>query len=161
MEAGEAETEKQVLTRQETATSAFRCHWYGTFRGLRCPTAVFRLVFIFLLIVLLPLRGWTAERMAERMAATEVSTSQAMGAMPADCPMMMKMGSPHETLTDDSGTTTPTERTCQCCQLCMSLAAHNVHAVHSVCAAPQSVAVHRSDSFASADLPRVSKPPIA
>jgi hypothetical protein len=133
---------------------------------LRYPSPVTRILILVLLIVLLPLRGWSAERMADHMAATGASTAHAMGAMPADCPMMMQMAAmaslADKSFTDDGGTTsTPTDRTCQSCQLCMSLAAPETPAVQAVSPAPQSVAVHRADSFASAYLPRSIKPPIS
>ena len=137
---------------------------------LRYPSPVTRIFIIALLIVLLPLRGWTAERMAEHMATNGGPASHAVGAAPgamsADCPMLMqiaaKAGAPDTASTDDSGaTSTPTERSCQSCQLCMSLAAHDVPAVQAVCPAPQTLAVHRADRFASADLPLFSKPPIS
>ncbi len=122
---------------------------HGTFPCLRYPSPVTRIFIIALLIVLLPLRGWTAERMAEHMAAT---------AMPADCPMMMQAGSPDQASTDDGEAATPADRTCQ---LCMSLAAPETATVQAVSPAPQTVAVQPADRFASADLPRAAKPPIS
>lgn len=123
------------------------------FAGMRYPSPVTR-IFIILLIVLLPLRGWTAERMANHMAAN---------AMPADCPMMMlNAGLAEAGSTDDSGATpTPTERTCQSCQLCMALASPEMPIVQAVGPVAPTVVVHRSDSFASAEIPPVSKPPIS
>lgn len=129
-----------------------------------------RIFILALLIVLLPLRGWTAERMADHMAANSGAAAQhaTTGSMPADCPMMMlqmaaKAGATQDAAPDDDSgaTTTPSERTCQSCQLCMSLAAPHTTATQAVSPAPQTVAVHRADRFASADLAQVNKPPIS
>lgn len=45
-----------------------------------------RRLFIILMIALLPLRGWAGEFMSAQMAAG-TAASQAVDAMPADCPM--------------------------------------------------------------------------
>ena len=124
------------------------------FGRLGYPIHVARLFTILLLIALLPLRGWAVERMANDMAA---------GAMPADCPMV-QMAQPDradEGSTEDSGTTSPTERTCQSCQLCMALASPEMPMVQSVGPVALAVVVHRTDIFASAEIPPVSKPPIS
>lgn len=128
-----------------------------------------RTFLLILLIAVLPLRGWTAERMADHMAANSGAASQhaTTGAMPADCPMMLQMavkaGAMQDPATDDDSAapTTSSERTCQSCQLCMSLAAPETTAVQAASPAPQTLAVHSAYRFASADLPRSIKPPIS
>lgn len=121
---------------------------------LRYPSRVSRIVILILLIVLLPLRGWSAERMAEHMAAS---------AMPADCPMvMLTAGSAEAGASDDDGATlSTTDRSCQSCQLCMALIAPETVAVQTLSAAPHAVTVHSTDRFASVDPVRAAKPPIS
>ncbi|MES2581632.1 MAG: hypothetical protein V4627_02855 [Pseudomonadota bacterium] len=112
-----------------------------------------RLLTILLLIVLLPLRGWAVERMADDMAA---------GVMPADCPMLqMVQVAPADTGTSDGKETSPAERTCQSCQLCMSLVAQEMSTLQADQPAPHALAVHSAYGFTSADLPRSIKPPIS
>ena len=112
-----------------------------------------RLFTILLLIVLLPLRGWAVERMANDMAA---------GAMPADCPMLqMVQVAPADTSSSDGKETSPADRTCQSCQLCMSLVAQEMPTLQADQPAPHARAVHSAYGFTSADLPRSIKPPIS
>ncbi len=125
----------------------------GTIWRLRYPSPVNRIFILILLTVLLPLRGWAVERMANDMAA---------GGMPADCPMV-QVAQPDpadQGSTDDFGTTTATEHTCQSCQLCMALVTPEMPIVRAVGPASLTVVVHPTDSFASAEIPPVSKPPI-
>jgi hypothetical protein len=124
----------------------------GTIHRVRYPSPVTRIFILILLIVLLPLRGWSAERMAEHMAAS---------AMPVDCPMMMLKAGSSEAASPNGATPTATERTCQSCQLCMALIAPETVALQAVLPAPHAVAVHRTDRFASVDPLRAAKPPIS
>lgn len=120
-------------------------------------------LFIIFLIALLPLRGWSVERMAVHMAASE-SAAQAMAlgsehaAMPDDCPMLIKAGASDKGAQHGDG---KVQRGCQSCQLCMSLAAPQAPAVKALSCGPLAALAARADRFASADLPRAAKPPIS
>jgi hypothetical protein len=117
-------------------------------------------LFIILLIALLPLRGWSAERMAVHMAVSESATSAMSaehGTQHEDCAMMMAVDSSDTSSTDHGG---KTERSCQTCQLCMTLAAHEIPAVQAIGPAPHSVAIPRADRYTSAELTLAVKPPI-
>lgn len=119
-----------------------------------------RLVLI-LLIALLPLRGWNAERMAVYMAAGETTAVTMVAgdqAMPADCPMMMEFGSSEKG--SDQGDS-KSHRACQSCQLCMALATFGTEVIKTRSHKPPNAAVPRADRFASADQVRVVKPPIS
>lgn len=127
-----------------------------------------RVFILILLIIVLPLRGWTAERMAEHMAASNsgAAPQHAMGAMPADCPMMMVAAQQMDAADGGDGSDSAPQHpakhtTCQACQLCMSLATQDTPVLQTTGPAPQAVAVHPADRFASADLPRSIKPPIS
>lgn len=119
-----------------------------------------RLVLV-LLIALLPLRGWAAERMAVYMAASEAAAvamvSEAQ-AMPADCPMLMQADNaePGADQGDSKG-----HHGCHSCQLCMSLVAQATEVQTAVIAEPFATATARTDRFVSADLLRAVKPPIS
>jgi len=119
-----------------------------------------RLILI-LLIALLPLRGWSFDRMVVRMAFNEAaSNSMEMGAsqgsMPEDCPMMAKASSGKNAAHGEE----KAKSTHQACQLCMSLAATQAQAIKSISLQPQPQAVLRDERFASAELSRLTKPPI-
>ena len=117
--------------------------------------------FLILLITLLPLRGWSAERMAVYMAASETAAVLMVSgdhAMPADCPMMVQAD------TSDKGTDHghgKSDRSCQSCQLCMSLAVLQTQTTQSLSYKPLTAAIPRADRFASADIARAAKPPIS
>jgi hypothetical protein len=122
-------------------------------------------LFILFLIALLPLRGWTAERMVFQMERGTAVSAQAhdlgnavYGAMPADCALHMQMASvPHE----DAASQTPDHKGCESCQLCMPLAALAAPAVLCIAANPQAQPATRSSRFVSADPARDVKPPIS
>jgi len=118
-------------------------------------------LFVILLVVLLPLRGWSAERMAIQMAqsqaiveATEEQVS--MAGMPADCPMMVQATSE----TQQSPTPSKSHSGCLTCQLCMSLAAQAFSSSNLLAYERQAATVSIAVSFISADLTRQAKPPI-
>jgi hypothetical protein len=115
---------------------------------------------VILLIMLLPLRGWSAERMAIQMtqsqAIVEVTGDQVfMGGMPADCPMMAQTSSEAE----KSPTLFKSHSGCLTCQLCMSLASQNTSSPNVLAHERQAPPVSISVSFISADLTRQGKPP--
>lgn len=99
--------------------------------------------------------------MAVHMAAS-ASASQAMGsghgAMPADCPMMIKAES-SEKGSHDGGN--KSARGCQSCQLCMALTVPEILAINVMSCEPVSAAIPCADRFISADLVRAVKPPIS
>ena len=119
-----------------------------------------RLVLI-LLIALLPLRSWSADRMFVGMALNE-SASHSMdsgasrGSMPEDCPMMSGM---HSNKGESHGDGKAESRH-QACQLCMSLVAAQDSAIKSLPLLPQPHVIPRVERFASAELLRFTKPPI-
>lgn len=118
-------------------------------------------IFLILLIALLPLRGWSAQRMAVYMAASETTTMAMVAAdqgMPADCPMMMQASSSDKSA-DQGGN--KSHRGCQSCQLCMSLAAFETQATRTLPHMPITAEIPRADRFANADLVRAVKPPIS
>ena len=119
--------------------------------------------FILLLVVLLPLRGWTAERMVLQMQAGSPAVAQAEAldhAMPPDCALHMHMaqaaspqGTPHAAGAD--------HKSCQSCQLCMPLATLQADAPLALAAMPQALPRAHSSRFASADAALGVKPPIS
>lgn len=116
---------------------------------------------VILLVMLIPLRGLSAERMAVQMAQSQamveiagMQTSQAP--MPADCPMMFNAGKE----AGESSTSATSKPVCQTCQLCMSLA-NQSHLTFKVTAPqPQAPIASAAASFISVDLAPQVKPPI-
>ena len=117
-------------------------------------------IFILFLIVLLPLRGWTAERMVFAMDTTPVTVlSQGVNAaMSEDCALHMGMGAAHHEAAAGHGAD---HKGCESCQLCMPLVALEAAAVLAVATLPESVPVPRIGNFVSADPARDVKPPIS
>jgi hypothetical protein len=116
---------------------------------------------VILLVILLPLRGWSAERMSIQMTlnqpAVEAAGMQVLAkGMPADCPMLGQLVSEAE----KSFTSSKSHSGCLTCQLCMSLAAQDISSPNLLPyerhVPPLSIAV----SFVSAELTRQVKPPI-
>ncbi len=79
-------------------------------------------LFVLLMILLLPLRGWAGDAMGVQMAAGGLA-SQTVGAMPADCPMrsMHLQASTHESTHDTSPAPAGTD-VCASCDLCLPMA---------------------------------------
>ena len=133
--------------------------------GRRYHAAVARL-FILFLIALLPLRGWTAERMVFAMDTSPVSVSShgMKSAMSEECALHMGMelgidlGSAHHEATTGHGTD---HKSCQSCQLCMPLVALDAPIVLATAALSDAVPVPRINNFVSADPARDVKPPIS
>lgn len=106
---------------------------------------------VILLVMLLPLRGWSVERMEVQMAHSQVvaqsSDSYPLTAdMPMDCPMM------DESAKGFTG--------CQSCQLCMALTGLNEWAVQLPMQPACSPSVPLRVAFVSADPKRLPKTPI-
>lgn len=117
-------------------------------------------LFVLFLIVLLPLRGWTAERMVFQMehGAPVAMQAQDMDAgMSEDCALHMQMASHHAA--DQSKNNSHTG--CQACQLCMPLAALDAALQVVLAPNPQAVPVTLTSRFVSADTARHAKPPIS
>jgi hypothetical protein len=133
--------------------------------GRRYHAAVARL-FILFLIALLPLRGWTAERMVFAMDTSPVSVSShgVDVAMSEECALHMgialgiDLGSAHHDLAAGHGTD---HKSCESCQLCMPLVALDAATVLVTAMLPDAVPVPRISNFASADPARDVKPPIS
>lgn len=116
---------------------------------------------IILLVMLLPLRGWSAERMATQMLLSQAAVQVAgepieMAGMPADCPMLAQ-AAPE---TDKSPAPAKSHVGCQTCQLCMALAALSPAPPPLLSYERQIRPVPAKASFISADLSRQVKPPI-
>lgn len=112
-------------------------------------------LFILFLIVLLPLRGWTAERMAFQMQlGTPVAVS--VSAMP--CAMHLQTVSEHH---DAAAAHAPDHKGCQSCQLCMPLASLAAPVLLALVSNPQVQPATGSSRFASADAALGVKPPIS
>lgn len=119
-------------------------------------------LFIIILIALLPLRGWSADRMAIDMAAGELP-SEVIGAgqhdsMPENCPIMF------EAVASEAGVSPAGdegERGCQACQLCMSLAPYEVLTVKAISFKSSAVDTPLVNCFVSADRVLALKPPIS
>jgi hypothetical protein len=116
---------------------------------------------VILLVMLIPLRGWSAERMVIQMAysqtVAEVADAQmSMDGMPADCPMLAQA----ESKSDKPISPAKGFAGCQTCQLCMTLASFSFPQIQ--------LSAHRTEvrpdssraRFSSADLALQVKPPI-
>jgi Pyruvate/2-oxoacid:ferredoxin oxidoreductase delta subunit len=122
--------------------------------------------FVLFLIVLLPLRGWCADRMAVSMAVGQLSAHSAgisQFAIPRDCPMMhaadASMANPFEAGVVNE--VVYNDQQCQACQLCMSLAPHETQIVKPTTSKSSAVKQGCLDNFASADRAPDEKPPIS
>lgn len=122
---------------------------------------------VLLLIALLPLRGWTAERMVYTMSApgvvhTQDSVQSDDVAMPSDCAGMHGDAGDHTAASGhDAHASSSGHEGCNFCQLCMPLAALDAVqavAVHHVPHA-RPLSIHRT--FDSAESARSVKPPIS
>lgn len=120
-------------------------------------------LFILFLIVLLPLRGWTAERMVfQRDSGTPAATvsqgvQAAMGEMGEDCALHMQMAAQPGSATEPG----VEHKGCQSCQLCMPLAALDAAVNAAFTPIPQAVPLRHASTFVSADAARHAKPPIS
>ncbi len=128
-------------------------------------------LFIIILIALLPLRGWCADRMAIQMASTELAmNSESAGAASGhrNCPMISGTdASPTEPAlagdlpTDSSSEETQLDQSCQACQLCMALAPYEIPVAKTSASQSSAVEIACADRFDSADRARTVKPPIS
>ncbi len=110
---------------------------------------------IIMLIALLPLRGWSADRMGIDMATSGMA-SHASSAAQDDS--MLEAGA------SEAGVPPPAcegERGCQACQLCMSLAPYDVMAVKAIPLEVSAVDIPLAQRFVSAEHKRAVKPPIS
>jgi hypothetical protein len=117
--------------------------------------------FIIFLIALLPLRGWTVERMAFAVdgGAPLVALSALVDAgMGEECAQHMQLASGHHASGESAA---PAHKGCQACQLCMPLVALDSPVVLAVAASPQTLPITRSCCFVSADPAHDVKPPIS
>jgi hypothetical protein len=128
--------------------------------GRRYHPAMSRLFLLFL-IVLLPLRGWTSERMGFAMGAgaPRAVLSQAVDTGNSEeCALHMQRAAGHHPGDESSASL---HQGCHSCQLCMPLAALNAPTVLAAVANPQVLPRARSSRFVSADPVLGVKPPIS
>jgi hypothetical protein len=116
---------------------------------------------IILLVMLLPLRGWSAERMAVQMAPSLAIVEVAevvisMDGMPIDCPMLGQSVSKD----GKSSSSSLGKSSCQTCELCMALASLTLPQNHLLTYVRQAHPMPTSSSFISADLAPQVEPPI-
>ena len=83
-----------------------------------------RFLFVALMIVLLPLRGWAGNIMAVEMASMAfaqagVAIDASQTAMPADCPMLSQLSSGAG---DQNEAALPAGCNCDTCELCLAVA---------------------------------------
>ena len=127
-----------------------------------------RYLFIALMIVLLPLRGWAGNAMAVDMAAQQVSMAQtsvartaamtAASAMPADCPMHMQA---LDDKADQDGTTKLYCHSCDTCELCLALASWTHTAWAAGAMSRPAAPLLMANDFRSAAATASFKPPIS
>lgn len=116
---------------------------------------------VILLVILIPLRGWSAERMAVQMASSQTVAEVAdelisMDSMPADCPMLAQAESKSE------NSTSPAKgfAGCQTCQLCMTLASLSLPQIQLSAHLTEVHPEAASARFISANVSPQVKPPI-
>ena len=123
-------------------------------------------LFILFLIALLPLRGWTAERMVVQMdhGAARVQLPGAIAAMSAECALHMQMvqqTSARAQAAQPDAAAHASHGGCQNCQLCMPLAALDSATPLAALPQPKALPLGGSSRFVSADPARNAKPPIS
>ncbi|WP_342618510.1 hypothetical protein [Rhodoferax sp. GW822-FHT02A01] len=117
-----------------------------------------RLLILFL-IALLPLRGWTAQRMVLDMNAPAVVVSmQQQSGMSEDCALQMQMAALSHGDQDPGATQ---HAGCQSCDICMPLAALDEAPEMALKPIPHAVPVRQPGTFESAEPTRYTKPPIS
>lgn len=129
--------------------------------------------FILFLIVLLPLRGWSVERMAVTMQGMPV-TVQSQGkelGMSAECALHMQNALLVDSSVDSAQSAShgtdhkPDHKSehkgCQSCELCMPLLALDGAVPLQLASRPQQLPRAHSSRFVSADAARNAKPPIS
>jgi hypothetical protein len=121
-------------------------------------------LFILFLIALLPLRGWSTERMVMHSDHAEALTAQSHHAgetMSQDCAQHMQTESKASGQTATDTSDGQIHKTCEFCQLCMPLAYLAAPVVLTLTASPQVLPRMHSSRFVSADLAQGVKPPIS
>jgi hypothetical protein len=130
-------------------------------------------LFILFLIALLPLRGWSVERMAIDVHGMPVA-AQSQGVelgMSAECALHMQSALQADLPMDASADSAqaashsadhkPDHKGCQSCQLCMPLLALETAVSLLLASPPQQLPRAHSSRFVSADCARNAKPPIS
>jgi hypothetical protein len=118
-------------------------------------------IFIIFLIALLPLRGWSFDRMALQMERGDYAAGIALDSdagMSPDCAMLMQMDSKAHAVDSEKGSL---HQGCQFCELCMPLAALDAPVPLGCTPTIQPVPELRTSMFVSADTARYVKPPIS
>lgn len=121
---------------------------------------------LLLLIALLPLRGWAADRMALHVEAVPAAVQAQQldaphAAMDPDCPVHLQHA--HSA---SHGPAAPAQqgadhKSCQSCQLCMAMAVPDMAQALALQSAPRLLPRMHTARFASVDLARHTKPPIS
>lgn len=121
-----------------------------------------RKLFLILLILLLPLRGWTADAMVQSGPEHAPRHSLTMNsAMAPDCAMAMTAAPQGDaTASETHASDGPAHQGCHACQLCMPLAALPCCAWQGPARARQAARPLPAVAFASATLEPGNKPPI-
>ena len=102
-----------------------------------------RIFILLLLVLLLPLRGWSAEGMAIQMST--------------DCAMM---GQSADVAQGDHSSAAMDHKACKSCQLCMALVALGGGANIATSSSPSAAPAWGGAPFSSAEIAHHSKPPI-
>jgi hypothetical protein len=116
---------------------------------------------VIILVLLIPLRGWSAERMAFQMAYSQAVAAVAgeqvsMSDMPADCPMLVQT----ESKAEKSSSEFKGPAACQTCQLCMTLASSSFPQTQLAACITVVQPESASTSFISANVAPQIRPPI-
>ena len=120
-----------------------------------------RYLVVVLMILLLPLRGWTGDAMATHMASTAVGLEAQVAAADktgtvADC-----AGHQAGEQTDSSVPKSAGVETCQACQACHTVALSASPTIAGVLFAAPTAPLAAAAQFTSADAALGQKPPIA
>lgn len=116
---------------------------------------------VIILLMLIPLRGWSAERMAFQMAYSQSVAAVAgeqvsMSDMPADCPMFAQA----ESKTEEPSSAAKGSAGCQKCQLCMTLASSSFPQTQFAACSVEIQPQLPTARFISANVTPQIKPPI-
>lgn len=115
-------------------------------------------LFLLLLIVVLPLRGWAGDLMSVQMAMNGLALQAAEIAMPADCPMQSMQAAAS---TDDTTQAPAGVPDCTTCDLCLPIAELASARFDLAPFAARAAPPLRGVAFFSASPAHALKPPIS
>lgn len=127
--------------------------------------------FIFIMIALLPIRGWVGDVMAAEMVTQRIAALEQVPAMAqlaadaaadphADCHGKAAAHSPASSPATDPTTSAADCGNCTSCQVCHSVGLATVAGATTLVSAPHAAPPIRGTHFASAEPARGFKPPI-